>query len=59
MCDNWLVRYDGVQYPGEVTTVMWEEYDVSIMIVPGNLWKWPSTPDKAFYELGDILQSHT
>ena len=19
----------------------------------GNQWKWPSTPDKAFYELGD------
>ena len=26
------------------------------MIITGNLWKWPSTPDKAFYELGDIVQ---
>ena len=24
------------------------------MIMAGNLW--PSTPDKAFYELGDIVQ---
>ena len=33
---------------------MWEEYEVSIVIMPGNLWKWPST-DKALYELGDIV----
>ena len=26
------------------------------MIRTGNLWKWPSTPDKLFYELGDIVQ---
>ena len=26
------------------------------MIRTGNLWTWPSTPDKAFYELGDIVQ---
>ena len=26
------------------------------MIMTGNLWKWPITPDKVFYELGDIVQ---
>ena len=26
------------------------------MIRAGNLWIWPSTPDKVFYELGDIVQ---
>ena len=26
------------------------------MIRTGNLWKWPSTPDKLFHELGDIVQ---
>ena len=25
------------------------------MIRTGNLWTWPSTPDKVFYELGDIV----
>ena len=49
-----MVRYDGAQYPGEVTTVMRKEYEVSIVIMAGNLW--PSTPDKAFCELGDIVQ---
>ena len=49
-----LVRYDGAQYPGEVTTVMGKEYEVSIVVMTGNLWS--STPDKAFYELGDIVQ---
>ena len=49
-----VVRYDGAQYPGEVTTVMRKEYEVSIVVMAGNLW--PSTPDKAFYELGDIVQ---
>ena len=39
-----------------MTTVRWEEYEVSIVIMTGNQWKWPSTPDKAFYELGDIVQ---
>ena len=50
-----VVRYDGAQYPGEVTTVMGKEYhEVSIVIMAGNLWT--STPAKAFYELGDIVQ---
>ena len=26
------------------------------MIRTGNLWTWPSTPDKVFYELGDSVQ---
>ena len=26
------------------------------MIMAGNMCKWPSTHDKAFYELGDIVQ---
>ena len=25
------------------------------MIMAGNMWKWPGTHDKAFYELGDIV----
>ena len=25
------------------------------MIRTGNLWTWPSTPDKVFYELDDIV----
>ena len=29
---------------------------VSVMIRTGNLWTWPCTPDKVFYELGDIVQ---
>ena len=30
-------------------------FTVSVMIRTGNLWTWPSTPDKVFYELGDIV----
>ena len=26
------------------------------MIRTGNLWTWPCTPDKVFYELDDIVQ---
>ena len=26
------------------------------MIRTGNLWTWPSTPDKVFYELGGSVQ---
>ena len=40
-----------------MTTVIGEEYlGTSVMIRTGNLWTWTSTPDKVFYELGDIVQ---
>ena len=43
-------------FPGEVTTLMGKSIYVSVIIRTGNLWTWSSTPDKVFYELGDIVQ---
>ena len=40
-----VVRYDGAQYLGEVTTVIGDEYEVSVMVRTGNLWKWPCASD--------------
>ena len=37
-----------------MTTVTGKEYEVPIVIMTGNMW--PSTPNKAFYELVDIVQ---
>ena len=55
---NWVfVRYDRKTYPGEVTSVVGADIEVSVMrpTFSGN-WKWPDNPDRIFYTQLDIVQ---
>ena len=40
-----------VEFPGEVTTTVGLDFEVSVMHKSGNeFWKWPSSEDKVFYQ---------
>ena len=45
-----LVRYDGLEFPGEVTACGETDAEVNVMHASGSAWKWPTNPDMIFYE---------
>ena len=45
-----LVRYDGLEFPGEVTACGETDAKVNVMHASGSAWKWPTNPDMIFYE---------
>ena len=45
-----LVRYDGLEFPGEVTSCGESDAEVNVMHTSGSAWRWPTNPDKLFYE---------
>ena len=51
-----LVRYDGLEFPGEVTSCSETDAEVNVMHRSGSAWRWPTNPDKIFYERANILR---
>lgn len=51
-----LVRYDGLEFPGEVTSCGETDAEVNVMHTSGSAWRWPTNPDKIFYEHANILR---
>ena len=47
---DWYAVYEGVRYPGEVTSIGDEhDYQVSVMEPAGLNWRWPNPKDKIYY----------
>ena len=44
-----LVEYQGNMCPGEVQKIVCGEYQVSVMVLASNNWKWPVMPGERFY----------
>ena len=44
-----IVKYDGEEFPGEVTGIDKSDVQVNVMHRSGNAWKWPRSEDKIFY----------
>ena len=51
-----VVNYDGLKFPGEVTTCGENDAEVSVMHRSGNAWRWPTNPDKIFYQHQNFLR---
>ena len=51
-----IIEYDGLKFPGEVTTCNGTDTEVSVMHRSGNAWRWPIKPDKIFYKHQNILR---
>ena len=51
-----LVRCDGLEFPGEVTSCGETDAEVNVMHTSGSAWRWPTNPDKIFYEHANILR---
>jgi len=51
-----LVQYDGSLYPGEVKSVIGDEYEVSVMMKSGKYYRWPDKPDQLYYQKEDVVR---
>ena len=51
-----IIKYDSIEFPGEVTTCCENETEVNVMHRSGNAWRWPTNPDKIFYNHENILR---
>ncbi|XP_063225527.1 uncharacterized protein LOC134532701 [Bacillus rossius redtenbacheri] len=53
-----LVNYDGIKYPGEITSIVFEHaVEVSVMHpAAGGTYKWPTLPDRLLYNLKDVVK---
>lgn len=51
-----VVKYDGVNYPGEITSINHDSVEVSVMIKSGTFYKWPQCPDKIMYLFKDVVK---
>jgi len=49
------VQYDGSLYPGEVKSVISDEYEVSVMMKSGKYYRWPDKPDQLYYKKEDVV----
>jgi len=56
--DWYIVNYDGVKYPGEVTAIGDEDdFRVSVMQPAGKqYWKWPDEDDNIFYRRDKMIK---
>ena len=52
---GYIVRYDGFEFPGEITSCGETDAEVNVMHRSGSAWRWPTNPDKTFYEHANIL----
>ena len=55
---HWVfVQYEGNCFPGEVTAVIENDFEVNVMHKSGDaFWKWPSTEDKILYLKNNIIK---
>jgi len=37
----WAVEYDGTLFPGEIRSLLGDDYEVSLIVKAGKCWKWP------------------
>ena len=51
-----VVNYDGLEFPGEVTTCAETDAKVNVVYRSRNAWKWPTIPDIMFHEHRNILR---
>ena len=51
-----LVKYDDLEFPGEVTSYSETEAEVGVMHKSGSAWRWPTNPDNNYYERANILR---
>ena len=51
-----IVRYDGLEFPGEITSCDETDAEVNVMHRSSSAWRWPTNPDKIFYEHANILR---
>ena len=56
--DWYVVDYDGVNYPGEVTAIGEEDdFQVSVMQPAGKqYWKWPDVEDNIYYPRNSMIR---
>ena len=51
-----VVAYDGTEFPGEITQIIGDELEVSVMHHRGKFFKWPETADKVMYDVVDVVR---
>ena len=58
MIGDWvLVRYDDDIFPGEITQIAANEYEVRVMVkAAGSTWKWPRKEDKVWYNMENVVK---
>ena len=52
-----MVKYDNMEYPGEVTAIGDGEYKENVLHRSGKSWKWPNVEDHVLYAQGSILRN--
>ena len=51
-----LGSYDGLEFPGEITSCGETDAEVNVIHRSGSAWRWPTNPDKIFYEHANIVR---
>ena len=51
-----VVKYEGMDFPGEITLCGKDDSEVNVMHRSGNGWKWPTNPDSILYDNMDIVR---
>ena len=51
-----IVKYEGEEFPGEVTCIEDSDVEVNIMHRSANYWKWPKHENKIFYSRNKIVR---
>lgn len=54
-----IVKYQNKRYPGLVTNIEKEEYEISTMEQEHgkkHKWRWPNVPDKIWYRYQNIVK---
>ena len=51
-----IVKYEGEEFPGEVTCIEDSDVEVNVMHKSANSWKWPRPEDKIFYSRNKIVR---
>ena len=51
-----LVKYDGADFPGEVTSIVGFDYEVNVMHKCGAFWKCLLTKDRIFYDRKNVVK---
>ena len=51
-----IVKYEGEEFPGEVTCMEDSDVEANVMHRSANSWKWPRPEDKIFYSRNEIVR---
>lgn len=54
--DNVIVRYEEEYFPGIINDTNAESALVSVMVMSGKGWNWPSDNDEIWYSFNDIMR---